>query len=98
MEVVYFVTRQNYSKVKDILLRDDITARQSVVFKDAQSVGEKRDGTYVKISGTDEGVKRAVELIKSDAEVVASAEAGRVIKKIKSEEDNAAAGFGSIFG
>lgn len=98
MESLYFVKRQNHAKVKDILLKDDVVNRQSVIFKDAASVGEKKDGFYVKIAGLDEAVKKGAELIKDYAEAVPVAEAERVIRKIKSEEESAAAGFGSIFG
>jgi hypothetical protein len=98
MEVVYFVERPNYAKVKDSLLADDVVARQSVIFKDAQALDIKKDGFFLKLSGSDEALQKAKEIIGELGKVVDKKEAEEVVNKIKKEEENAAEGFGNILG
>ncbi len=45
MEILLFIETVNYSKVRDLLLDDDVVARASVTFKDAKVFGGK-EGYY----------------------------------------------------
>jgi len=96
MEVVFFVEKKSYARVKDALLKDDIVSRASVVFKEASSLGFDKDGYYCYVSGTEEACNKARELVKDL--VTIPRESKEVIEKIKSEEESAIEGFGGIFG
>lgn len=96
MEVVLKLESKDLQKIKDVLLKDDFVSRASLTFKDGSFVNEK--GYYCYISGTDEQCKKALELTKELAKEVSSSEKGKVIAKIKEEENKAIEGMGSIFG
>lgn len=96
MEIVLHIKSENFAKVKDILLSDDVVGRASLVFKEGSIIG--KDGYYVYLSGTDEQCKKALELIKGLAEEVKDETRSQLIKKIKEEEEKAIEGFGNIFG
>jgi len=108
MEILLLIETKNYSKLRDILLKDDVVSRASITFKDAKSLSDK-EGYYCRISGTEEQCKKALELIKIKpeeeggemielAKEVENKEGEEVIKKIKEEEEKATEGFGGIFG
>jgi hypothetical protein len=97
MEIVLQIESKNLQKVKDILLKDDIVSRASMVFKDGKSLISK-EGYYCYISGTEEQCKRAKELSKEIAKEAEAKDKNEVIAKIKEEQDKAAEGFGGIFG
>jgi len=96
MDVVLFVTTQNYPKLKEKLLKDDVVSRASIVFKDAKSLGFEKDGYYFYVSGTEEACNKALRLAKELAEKVENSQ--EIIEKIKEEEESAIQGFGGIFG
>lgn len=97
MEVVISIEMKNLQKVKEILLKDDVVSRTSIVFKDAKDLTGK-EGYYCYISGLDEQCKRALELAKDLVKEVKDKERDEVISKIKGEEEKAMEGFGGIFG
>ena len=97
MEIVLLIETKNYQKVKDALLKDDITSRASITFKEAKGYGGK-EGYYSIISGLDEQCKRAMELAKDLAKEVSGKEKEDLISKIKDEEEKANQAFGGIFG
>lgn len=82
----------------DVLLKDDIVSRQSVVARDARSLGLSRDDHYVIVEGSDAGVARAVELLKGIAASLEGSAAEDIYRRIRSQEDEAASGMGFIFG
>jgi nitrogen regulatory protein PII len=86
---------KNYQKLKEILLKDDLASRASIIFKDAKLFG--KEGYYCYASGTEEKCKRILELSKELAEEVKNKEREEVIRKIKEEEEKANIGFGEIF-
>ena len=105
MEIVLKIESKNYSKVKDILLADDVVSRSSMVFKEGSIIG--KEGYYCYLSGTEEQCKRALELIKEKtetdeiielAEEANDEEKEKLINKIKEEENKAIEGFGNILG
>ena len=98
MEVVLKIKKQNLQKVKDLLLKDDLISRASVMFKEAKSLGLTRDDYYCYISGVKEVCDKAKTLIKDLGELVKKDEEKKIIDKIKQEEESAMTGFGNIFG
>ena len=96
MEVIMFVGKENYPKLRELLLKDDLVSRASVIFKDATSLGYKKEGYYCYVSGTEESCKKALEISKDLAEKVENED--EIISKIKEEEKSAIEGFGGIFG
>lgn len=93
---LFFVERSNYQKAKNLVEVDDILSRQSFSFKEASSLGSDRDGFFLKISGTEESIKKAKEVLKDLAEIVEDKE--QILKTIEEQENQADEGFGSLFG
>jgi uncharacterized protein YdbL (DUF1318 family) len=98
MEIVLKIKKQNLQKVKDLLLKDDLISRASVMFKEAKSLGLIGDDYYCYISGVNEACNKAKKLIKDLSESIKKEEEKKIIDKIKQEEESAMTGFGSIFG
>jgi len=106
MEIVLSMEQKNLQRVKDILLKDDVVSRASIVFKEAKGLTGK-EGFYCYISGSEEQCKKALEKVKMKnektgevtelAKEVSSKEKEEVVSKIKEEEDKALEGFGGIF-
>ena len=82
----------------DILWKDDLVSRQSVTERDARSLGLPGDDRYVLVEGNDVGIARATELVKDLAHVLAGAEAERVYRRFRAQDEEAASGMGLIFG
>jgi hypothetical protein len=97
MEIVLQIESKNLQKVKDILLKDDMVSRASIVFKEGKSLLGK-DGYLIYISGIEEQCKKAIEISKEIDKQVSEKDKSEVIKKIKEEQEKAAEGFGGIFG
>lgn len=85
------------SKV-DLLLKDDLVSRQSVIARDAKSLGFAGEDRYVLIEGTDAALARAVDLLKDAGKPLAGPEAEDVHRRVRAQEDDAASGMGLIFG
>ena len=96
MELVLNFESKNLQKLKDILLKDDIISRSSIMFKEGSII--QKQGYYCYISGTEEQCKKALQISKDLAEEVTGEEKGNLISKIKEEENRASEGMGSIFG
>jgi hypothetical protein len=96
MEVVLTFEGKNLQKLKDVLLKDDVVSRASIVFKEGSIIG--KEGYYSYIKGTDEQCKKALELSKDLAKEVTGKDKEDLINKIKEEENRASEGMGSIFG
>jgi len=97
MEILLLIESKNLQKAKDILLKDDVVSRASIMWKEAKSFGFS-EGYYCYISGTEEQIKKAIEMSKEIAKEVKDKEREAVISKIKEEQDRALKGFGEIFG
>jgi len=98
MEVVFKIEKRNLQKVKDVLLKDEIVSRASVMFKESKSLDLEGNHYYCYISGLNEACDKAKELTKELAEIINEEDAKKIIEKIKSEEETAMTGFGDIFG
>ena len=80
------------------LIKDDLVSRQSIFLRDSNSLDIKGNFSYVKIDGSKEGIKRAVELAKElKLKKIAEKKAKVINKKIEEQEDSAATGMGMIF-
>ena len=96
--VIFEIKKEQIGKTND-LARDDLVSRQSILTRDAAALGIDKDVFYMKIDGSEEGIKRAEELAKEFEFVkLDEKEAEEVNKKIKEEEESAADGMGMIFG
>ena len=106
MEIVLSIEQKNFQKVKEILLKDDVVSRASIIFKEAKGLTGK-EGFYCYISGSEEQCKNALERVKIEnektgevleiAKEVSGDEKEEVMRKIKEEENKALEGFGGIF-
>jgi len=95
MELVLYVKGEVVEKLRERLLKDDQVSRANILFKDAKLLG--REGYYVRVLGSEEQCKRALELSKELAEEVSGEEKERVLKRLKSEDEEMLSGFSGIF-
>ncbi len=95
--IIFEVKSENVGKINS-LAKDDLVSRQSILTRDASSLDMNGDVSYVKIEGSDEGLKRAKELAKElKFKKLGEKKAKKVDEKIKEQEDSAASGMGMIF-
>ncbi len=95
--IIFEVKSENVGKINS-LTKDDLISRQSILTRDASSLDMNGDVSYVKIEGSDEGLKRAKELAKElKFKKLDKKKAEKVNEKIKEQEDSAASGMGMIF-
>ncbi|RLG61774.1 hypothetical protein DRO02_08700 [archaeon] len=95
MEVILFVERASADKLKEILLKDDLVSRANVLFKDAKPL--EKEGYYVRILGSEEQCRKALELARDLAEEVSGEERERVLKLLRSEDEEMLSGFSGVF-
>ena len=96
MEIVFKIKKQNLQKVKDVLLKDELVSKASIIFKESKSLGFDEDEYFCYISGLEEACSKAKKLIKNLGEIIKKKD--EVVKRIKDEEESAMTGFGNIFG
>ncbi len=95
MKIVFFTKEK--TKVDDIVKKDDLISRQSLLWRSADSLDiNNKEGYFLLIEGSEEAIEKAKNLLKDLAEVVKDNE--EVIKKIKEDEEKAMVGFGNILG
>ena len=88
---------ENVGKI-NTLTKDDLVSRQSILTRDSSSLDLEKDVSYVKIEGSDKGLKRAKELAKElKFKKLDEKKAKKIDGKIKEQEDSAASGMGMIF-
>jgi len=96
--VIFEVKTEDAGKINE-LTKDDIVSRQSILTRDATSLGIDKEVLYVKIEGSEEGIKQAEDIAKEQGfKTLDSSEAETINTKIKEEEETAADGMGMIFG
>ena len=98
MEAIFFIEKEKYSQARDKVSTDDIVSRQSLNFREAMSLGLHEEGYYLLVSGTEDGIKKARELLKGLARELKEKEGKGVIEIMKKQEEEAMEGFGGIFG
>ena len=80
------------------LIKDDLISRQSILTRDSSSLSLKGDFSYLKIEGSDEGLKRAEELAKElELKKLDEKKAKEINTKMEEQEESAASGMGMIF-
>ena len=95
--VIFEVESENVGKINK-LMKDDLVSRQSILTRDSNSLNMKGDFSYVKIEGSEDGVKRAEKLAKElDLKKIDKKKAKKINEKIEEQEDSAASGMGMIF-
>lgn len=96
MREVFLVPEKEKNKTEQILKKDDIVSRQSIIIKSAQALEMDEEGYFIIIDGSEEAIQRAEELIKDFASKYKNKE--EVLKRYDEQEDNAISGFGNIIG
>jgi len=95
--VIFEVKSDEIGKINK-LTKDDIVSRQSILTRDSSSLNLKGDYSYVKIEGSDDGIKRANEIAKElELKKLDEKKAKEINEKIQEQEDSAASGMGMIF-
>jgi hypothetical protein len=95
--IIFEVKSEHVGKI-NILAKDDLVSRQSILTRDSSSLDMKGDVSYVKVEGSNDGLKRAEELAKElEFKKLNEKMAKEVDEKIKEQEDSAASGMGMIF-
>jgi len=96
--VIFEIKTEEVSKINQ-MLKDDLVSRQSILNRDASSLNIKKDVSYIKIEGSEEGLKKAKEIAKElKFKKLNNKESKEINIKIKEQEDSAADGMGMIFG
>ncbi len=99
MVYAIFEIKKEDSRKIDEVLKDDLVSRQSITTRDASSLDIDKDVVYVKIEGSEEGIKRAEELFKEfSAKKLDEKEAKEINKKMEAQDESAALGLGNVFG
>ena len=95
--VIFELKSEDAGKINKII-KDDLVSRQSILTRDSSSLNVKGELLYLKIEGSNEGLKRAEELAKElDLKKLVVKKAKEINEKILEQEDSAASGMGMIF-
>ena len=95
--VIFEVKSEEVGKINK-LIKDDLVSRQSVLTRDSSSLDIKGNLSYVKIEGSEGGIKRAEELAKElKLKKLDKKKAKEINDKIEEQENSAASGMGMIF-
>ena len=86
------------SSVLGKIVQDDIVSRQTIVVRDAGSVGLEGEDTIILIEGSEEALEKAKEIVSDSGSLLESAEKEDVYNRIKEAEDSVAEGLGLMFG
>jgi len=95
--IIFEVKKEDSGKINTII-KDDLVSRQSITTRDANSLEMKGEFTYLKIEGSEDGLKQAGKLAKeSGLKKLGKKQADEVNEKINAQDDSAASGMGMIF-
>jgi hypothetical protein len=95
--VIFEVKSEEVGKINK-LTKDDLVSRQSILTRDSSSLSMEGEFSYVKVEGSDDGIKRAEELAKElELKKLNEKKAKEINDKILEQEDSAASGMGMIF-
>ena len=95
--VIFEVNPEDIGKINS-LTKDDLVSRQSILTRDASSLDIKGNASYLKIEGSDAGLKQAKTLAKElGFKLLSDKKAAVLNKAIAEQEDSAASGMGMIF-
>jgi len=96
MRVVYIVSAENKQKAEDLLKKDDVVSRGSILIRSAGSLGFDEDGYFIIYDSSDESVKLADGLVLGIAKRFEKAK--EVLDAVDEQESSAMEGFGNILG
>ena len=95
--VIFEVKSEDVGKINKVI-KDDLVSRQSILTRDSNSLSMKGDFTYLKIEGSEAGIKKAEELAKEfEFKKLNEKKSKEINEKINEQEDSAATGMGMIF-
>lgn len=95
--VIFEVKSDEVGKINK-LTKDDLVSRQSILTRDSSSLNMEGEFSYVKVEGSENGIKRAEELAKElELKKLNKKKAKEINDKILEQEDSAASGMGMIF-
>jgi hypothetical protein len=95
--VIFEVKTEDAGKINKVTT-EDIVSRQSILTRDSSSLGINDNVLYLKIEGSEQGIKKAEELAKEQGfKKLNDKKAKEINEKIAEQEDCAASGMGMIF-
>jgi uncharacterized alpha/beta hydrolase family protein len=95
---VIFELKSDESGKINKIIKDDLVSRQSILSRDSSSLNIDGEFIYLKIEGSEQGTKRAIELAKElEIKKLDEKKAKKIDEKIQEQEDSAASGMGMIF-
>lgn len=95
--VIFEVKTEDAGKINKVI-SEDIVSRQSILTRDSSSLGMKGNVLFLKIEGSEQGIKKAKELAKEQGfKKLDEKKAKEVNEKVAEQEDSAASGMGMIF-
>lgn len=97
MYTVLKVEKKNQARIDD-LYKDDLVSRQTIIKREGVSLNLEPDYIYILIEGSEEAVKRAMEIGEKFSVKIEKNEIDSIYKKIKEQDESSLEGFGSIFG
>jgi len=96
--VIFEVKTDDVGNINKVI-NDDLVSRQSILTRDASALGLDKDVSYLKIEGSEDGLKKAAELAEEFGFTkLSEKDAEEINQKILAEEEEAADGMGMIFG
>ncbi len=98
MKILFYLEKDKYQKVSDLVMKNDLLARQSINFREAASLGLKEAGYYLEMDCSEEAVEEAKKVLKDLAKELSGKDKDKILEIIAKQEESANAGFGSIFG
>ena len=81
----------------DAALKDDLVSRQSPKVRDGTTLGAAQGTTIVLLEGSAEALARLGELLGPAGTRLSGADAERLYRKLKDEEEASSAGMGLFF-
>lgn len=98
MKQVFIVSNENRNKAEELLKKDDEINRGSIMIKEIRSLGIDEKGYFIILDADEDVIKKAKKLLKDQNLGEEYKEKGKVLVKIKEQEDAAIQGFGNILG
>lgn len=96
--VIFEVKTDDVGNINKVI-NDDLVSRQSILTRDASALGMDKEVSYLKVEGSEDGLKKAAELADEFGFTkLSEKDAKEINEKILAEEEEAADGMGMIFG
>jgi len=94
-ERVYHV-EGDAAEIEHAILSDDTASRANIVLRSAKFL-LGREGTYIRVIGTEEQLRRIDEILEGKARLVEGDERDEVLAKLREEDERALSGLSGIF-